>query len=99
MAETPYVETEVLLALLNDNEDHAIELIGGMSDYERDGFRSYLLKAADFANNRNWCVGCRQFIECGSQRPWHPECLERRDRVVNDALRAVELRMQGRGGM
>jgi hypothetical protein len=47
MPETPYTETEIVLAVMNEDTEHARELIDGMSMYERRIFAGQLDDAAE----------------------------------------------------
>lgn len=81
--ETPYVETEVLLALLNEDEEHAIELLTDMSESERGEFLATVGRLMQMLRTVSWCVGCGQYREpsawdLGAMWPnrWHPTCQE-----------------------
>lgn len=84
MPETPYVETELLLALLNDDEERAKAIVLDMSRVERSDLRAVALHLADWLDPNLWCQGCGEFFgrDPSGLGPkwlgqWHPECRER----------------------
>lgn len=50
--ETPYVETEMLLAVMNGNHDGAVELIQGMLPRELQVFSDQLRFASELVHRR-----------------------------------------------
>lgn len=61
--ETPYTETEVVLAVLREDEEGALHLLADMTDTERKA----LQKTADEVSRLawSWCDGCRTPIRRG----------------------------------
>lgn len=85
MAETPYAETEALLAMLNDDEDEALRILGEMYPRERRALVEKLDRLSLLAEDRFRCPRCRKPVEpissvsvghLGEPRAqWHRECL------------------------
>ncbi len=60
MSETPYLETEALLAVLNDDERKLAQLLLGMTSHE-------LRTLADNARHLSWT--CHQVLQAKEETP------------------------------
>lgn len=93
MAETPYVETEVLLALLNEDEEHAIELIRGMSESERAQLGAVTRLMRLMLSPQSWCPGCGEYVDhrgtvlslLAERDGWHVACREQHRAAIEHA--------------
>jgi hypothetical protein len=79
MGETPYVETELLLAFLNEDDEAAIRLAEEMSQGERDSLLGHLVQMRDLLSAKSWCLGCGRYLDPSPQGEpwtdrWHDEC-------------------------
>jgi hypothetical protein len=81
-AETPYAETEALLAVMNGDEEEALRLVDELLPGERAALVKHLRKLAHIADDTQRCVECKRpvdpwksvFIFRGGTN-WHAECL------------------------
>jgi len=64
VSDTPFVETELLLAVMREEDDRAAELVEGMLPNERAALRGHLLIAASWV--ADVCEACGKVIR--SQR-------------------------------
>ena len=64
MSETPYTETEALLAILNEDDDRADDLIKAMHAFERINLAKAAQLLASMCTSR--CAVCDDFIPAGS---------------------------------
>jgi hypothetical protein len=65
MAETPYAETEVLLAVMSGDEDAALALLADMTARERRALQEYADEVSRLA--WSWCAGCGNPIRRGDR--------------------------------
>jgi hypothetical protein len=63
--QTPFQESEALLAVIADDEDRAMEILAEMSPTERDTLRVQATRLASLA--WKWCSRCEQPIRPGQQ--------------------------------
>lgn len=96
MAETPYVETEVLLAFLEEDEQRAISLLTEMTENERAELEAVLHVMLKYVSRPSWCLGCGGFLGVQaaltwvSRHRWHPVCLERHQAAAQHAQETVQ---------
>lgn len=89
MAETPYLETEALLAVMNGDEEEALRIIDEeMSPRERRTFIDQLDRLSLLADDTQRCPRCKKLVDplasvsrisvgFGSPREhFHRECLD-----------------------
>lgn len=91
MADTPFADTEALLALMRGEPEAAQDLIDEMFPAERRALHAAAEQLAGRSDDGNRCPGCGRYVEGvgmsvsrlgdGHQK-WHPEC---RDGTVRDA--------------
>lgn len=107
MAETPYVETEVLLALLNSDRVHAIELVSDMSETERLALQAIAEQMVKLLDPEEWCAQCGRWTHPGddgdnyprirwNRRWWHHPCYEQHtatQRIVKGATSTLKGRL------
>lgn len=81
--ETPYVETEALLAMMRGDRDEALRLVDEMLPNERASLSAAACALATFADSRNRCPGCDRFVPLteaitvgllGPRELWHRSC-------------------------
>lgn len=65
MAETPYAETEVLLAVMRDDEEEALALLAEMTATERKALQGYADEVSRLA--WSWCAACGNPIRRGDR--------------------------------
>ncbi len=88
MAQTPWLETEALLAVMSEDEDEALRILDEMLPGERRAFVEHLDRLSLLADDTQRCQGCgkladplasvsRVSIGFGRSREhWHRECLD-----------------------
>lgn len=85
MSETPFLETEILLAMLNGDEDRVSHMLYiDMNEYEREKFIEKLERICYLASDFNICPKCEKLVEEGAThtvdnhvtgyRKWHTPC-------------------------
>lgn len=92
--ETPYVETEALLALLNDDEERALALIADMLPNERASFAKVAARLAALTDGHCWCFRCGAAVALADSvttfarpsRTYHRACLAA-ERTIYDPFR------------
>jgi hypothetical protein len=86
VAETPYAETEALLAVLREDEDEALRIVDDMLPGERRRFVEQLDRLSLLADDTQRCPGCNRPTDprssvsvgqlFGPRRHGHSECLD-----------------------
>lgn len=87
MPETPYIETNALLAVMNGNDDEALKLVDELLPGERANLVKHLSRLSALADDRYRCRGCGQTTANnrastviysgylgGPRAAWHREC-------------------------
>jgi hypothetical protein len=84
MAQTPYAETEALIAVMSEDEDEALRILDDMLPGERRRFVDQLDRLSLLADDTQRCPRCRKLVDplasvmrasVGTGQ-WHRDCLE-----------------------
>jgi hypothetical protein len=86
-ARTPFAETEALLAVMEEDEDAALEILDDMLPGERRAFMAHLNRLSLLADDTQRCPRCHRLVDIikgvsrinfdnGERDNWHRDCLD-----------------------